>query len=967
MKHQYSRTFGSLALALAMVSPVFATSDSWKTDVAGSWINSANWALGNIPGSTIDLDSPDIATFGVTLTAGRIVTVDANRNIGGLTFSNTSAFSYTLSGGSLKLSNSGVVQSTGATGAHTDTISSAIEIQGDGGAASFTNSSSLATRLLSIGAVTGVSTGANVTNLTLNGANTGANAMTGIIGNGSGGGALSITKNDAGTWSLQNTNNTYSGGTTVNAGILQALTAGSMGTGMVTLAGGQLHLINNNNTAYNNNVTVTGNASIASTKVSGQTGNISHTLGTLGIGASTLTLTKFFNTTTGTLTFGATTLTGNASFATNASTNLVLGATSGDYSITKGTTGAAGTLILAGNNTFSGGTNINVGTLQAGNGGTTGDLGTGAVAIASGATLAFSRNGAATFNNLISGAGGVRLSDANSIITLTNASHTGSTQIQNGVLQTNNTATSNIVLGTSGATFNYGVLGLLADFTGALGTAPGNLSWATGVNTSGGFAVMDAATRSVNIGGNDIPDTLTLGTGGFVGGTLSGNNSRLSFGDTNGTALGTVNFRNSINLGAGARSLIIVANGAAQAAGEISGDIIGSGLSSGTGDALVKYGNGNLLLAGTNTYTGRTVVGGQGSVILNSATAFSPNSWMHLDGGAAGSLGGILGLGYDLAADLGATGGKVHFQTSGGFAAFGADRTVTLNSGGSLVWGSTTSFVGNAQNLILGQSKADGKVTLTNSIDLNAATRTVHVNKGTAAIDGELSGSLSNGGLTKAGAGTLVLTGASDYTGATTVAAGALLVNGSLGNTTVSVAPTATLGGNGAIAGTVAVGGTLAPGASIESLATGSLSFADGSTFAYEMSTLDAGIADLVAANGQLALTGTVTLDVIGADQAGWDPYDKVTLISYSDVDELTPGWNGGLFTGIADGSELIAGSNTWLFDYNDTTGGSNFSADQASGPNARFVTMTLIPEPSGLLLGLFALGLGLVRRRRSH
>ena len=150
MKHQYSRTFGSLALALAMVPPVFATSDSWKTDVAGSWINSANWALGNIPGSTIDLDSPDIATFGVTLTAGRIVTVDANRNIGGLTFSNTSAFGYTLSGGSLKLSNSGVVQSTGATGAHTDTISSAIEIQGDGGAASFTNSSSLATRLLSM-------------------------------------------------------------------------------------------------------------------------------------------------------------------------------------------------------------------------------------------------------------------------------------------------------------------------------------------------------------------------------------------------------------------------------------------------------------------------------------------------------------------------------------------------------------------------------------------------------------------------------------------------------------------------------------------------------------------------------------------------------------------------------------------------------------------------------------------------
>jgi fibronectin-binding autotransporter adhesin len=386
-------------------------------------------------------------------------------------------------------------------------------------------------------------------------------------------------------------------------------------------------------------------------------------------------------------------------------------------------------------------------------------------------------------------------------------------------------------------------------------------------------------------------------------------------------------------------------------------------LASGAENAIVKFGNGNLMLSGTNSYTGRTVVGGQGAVILNTANAFSANSWMHLDGGAAGTLGGILGLGYDLTADLGVTGGKVHFNSSGGFAAFGGDRSVTLN-GGALTWASTTSFVGNAQNLILGQAKADGKITLTNSIDLNAATRTVHVNNGTAAVDGELSGDLSNGALTKAGAGTLVLSGNNSYIGATTVSAGTLLVNGSLGNTAVSVGATAILGGTGSIDGTVSISGTLAPGASIESLATGNLSFLTGSTLASELNPADAGLADLVAANGQLEITGTVTLSLIGADLAGWNLNDKITLISYFDIDGLTPGWNGGLFAGIADDAELIAGSNTWLFNYNDTAGGSNFIGDQASGPNARFVTMTLIPEPSALVLASLS-AIALLRRRR--
>jgi hypothetical protein len=51
-----------------------------------------------------------------------------------------------------------VIQTTPANGSHTDTISTAIAIQGNGGTASFTAGATSPTSILSIGAITGVST-----------------------------------------------------------------------------------------------------------------------------------------------------------------------------------------------------------------------------------------------------------------------------------------------------------------------------------------------------------------------------------------------------------------------------------------------------------------------------------------------------------------------------------------------------------------------------------------------------------------------------------------------------------------------------------------------------------------------------------------------------------------------------------------------------------------------------------------
>lgn len=67
--------------------------------------------------------------------------------------------------------------------------------------------------------VTGVSTPGNITTLTLNGTNTGANLVQGVIGDGTDGGKLALVKNEAGTWTLTGAN-TYTGDTTVSGGIL---------------------------------------------------------------------------------------------------------------------------------------------------------------------------------------------------------------------------------------------------------------------------------------------------------------------------------------------------------------------------------------------------------------------------------------------------------------------------------------------------------------------------------------------------------------------------------------------------------------------------------------------------------------------------------------------------------------------------------------------------------------------------
>jgi uncharacterized delta-60 repeat protein len=195
--------------------------------------------------------------------------------------------------------------------------------------------------------------------------------------------------------------------------------------------------------------------------------------------------------------------------------------------------------------------------------------------------------------------------------------------------------------------------------------------------------------------------------------------------------------------------------------------------------SFVQSGTGTTVLAGNNDYTGSTYVHG-GVLRLDSANAVPGGI------GAAGGIsnlivkGGVVGLGHGDFNRAGGTGSaQIQFQGSGGFAAYGADRTV--NFGGKAVpdilrYGNN-GFVPDGSSFLLGARDATHKTLVLNPIDLGSFSQAVRVTDGPASIEAELAGGLIGlGKLIKFGGGSLRLSGSSTHSGGIEVAAGRLII-----------------------------------------------------------------------------------------------------------------------------------------------------------------------------------------------
>ena len=195
--------------------------------------------------------------------------------------------------------------------------------------------------------------------------------------------------------------------------------------------------------------------------------------------------------------------------------------------------------------------------------------------------------------------------------------------------------------------------------------------------------------------------------------------------------------------------------------------------------SFVQTGTGTTVLSGDNNFTGSTYVHG-GVLRLDSANAVPGG--IAAAGGTSNLVvkGGVVGLGHGDFARAGGSGiDQIQFQGSGGFAAYGADRTVNL--GGKAVpdilrYGNN-GFVPDGSSFLLGAVDATHKTIVLNPIDLGSFTQAVRVIDGPASVDGELAGGLIGlGKLIKFGTGSLRLSGSSSHTGGIEVAAGRLVV-----------------------------------------------------------------------------------------------------------------------------------------------------------------------------------------------
>ena len=801
-----------------------------------------------ISAASVDSVTAGTTTYGGILTgsgllkkqgSGTLVLSGANTNTGGIN----------LTTGTLTINNAS------ALGTGTFTIGTGTTIRNTSGAA-IVNSRNNA---ISIGgSFTFTSTAANTLNLgtgatTLTASPTITTTTSTLTLGGAIGGAFGITKAGTGTLILSGTN-TYTGGTTTSSTGTLSIGAdanlgavpGSATAGSLTLGGGTL-----STTA---GFTLSSNRGIAMSAASTMNVATGTTLAYGGIIAGSGLLTK---TGAGILTLsGANTNTGGVTLSAgtlNINNARALGATAGTFTISATSTidnTSGGAIVNANNNPISVGGNLTF------TGTNTLDLGTGAATLTAARTITVTANtlklggdlsGAFTLTK--SGAGILTLSGTNTHTATTLSAGTlninSSAALGTGTFTINGTTTIDNTSSGDITNSNNNPITLAASPTYA-GTLH-NLNLGTGATTLTNARTITVTASTLTLGGN-IGGAFRLTKSGAGTLTLSGTNSH------SGTTLsaGTLNVNSATALGATAGSFII--NGASTLDNTSSGDItnsnnnpisvgasftyagtlhnlnLGTGATTLTASRTITVSASNLTLGGVVSGAFALTKAGAGSLTLSNANTYSGGTTL-----SAGTLNinGATALG---AGTFTINGGAID-NTSGG--------NITNINNNAISLGGSFSFTG-SNNLNLGT----GNTTLT-------AARTITTTAKTLTLGGVVSGAFA---LTKAGAGSLYLTGTNTYSGGTVISGGNLIIGADLN---LGAAP------GSATAGSL----TLSGGTLYDTTGTFSLSSNRGialtaatSSSIYTAASTTLTYNGIIAGSGTISKTGAGTLTLGGTN-----------------------------------------------------------------------------------------------------
>ncbi|MBN2580810.1 MAG: autotransporter-associated beta strand repeat-containing protein [Pirellulales bacterium] len=479
----------------------------------------------------------------------------------------------------------------------------------------------------------------------------------------------------------------------------------------------------------------------------------------------------------------------------------------------------AGILILSGNNTYTGVTTVNGGSLQIGNGASTGSI---SGNVFNNGDLIFNRS-SYIYGGSISGSGSLAKQGNNTLTLTGDNTYTGLTTISGGTLQIGNDGTTgsisgNILIDTNCTlTFNRSdpcTFERTISGAGSLTQQGTGVPTLTGTNDYTGVTTIRSGALQADIGigipstsflrldggvlQNNESDSFTRGLGGigstfwwssngggFSAGTNAfnvnvGNGTALTWGTSVGsqivgtlkfgspTAANVTIFHNSVNLGSTDRTIQVDDNiDSSIDYALMSGNISGSG-------GIVKTGDGMLTLTGTNTYNGDTVIS-NGTLQADVDVGIPSTSCLQLDGGVLQNKDSD-----SFTRGLGGIGSTFWWSSNGGgFSAGTLAFNVNVGNGTALTWGSSG---GPRGTLKFGSSTAANVTTFCNNINLNGSNRTVQVDDNPnssadyAVLSGILSNSTGTAGIIKTGTGLLLLTGDNTFNGVTTISEGTIQI-----------------------------------------------------------------------------------------------------------------------------------------------------------------------------------------------
>ena len=564
------------------------------------------------------------------------------------------------------------------------------------------------------------------------------------------------------------------------------------GSGSVTLGSGTITINNMNSDSFAGIISGTGGLIKTGTgtqTLSGGnsfTGKVQINQGTLSIGAESGLGGTVASLTADQLQFAGGTLAVNTGFAMSNNRGITLNSGGGTIDVASGQTlgiggvitgannltkSGSGTLTLSGANNYSGGTTISEGTLQLGNGSTTGALSASSSIINNG-TLAFNRSIAVTQGTdfgLISGSGAVTTIGTGALTLGGDNTYSGTTTVATGGRL--DVAVSANALGSTAAGTIVNSGGQLRLQNVTIGAEALTIS---GTGISGSVGAIRGGSGSSTYGGKvTLAANATLFTSGAVG---------LTFDVASGDAFDLGN-----------NTLTFDGTGTHQ----VKDGIAGTG-------GLLKTGSGLLAVSGTSSYNGTTTVsngtlragaaaGGQAFGNLSAVTlAASPANNTALDlnnfnqtiGSLAGGTTGGITSGVVLGSGTLTTGGD---NTSTSFAGVisGTGGGLTKTGSGTMTLAAANSYTGatavnNGLLKILSGGSISSSSTTVNSggaLDVGGTAGNVQVNSG-----GLLKGSGSVGAFTLASGGTLT----PGNSPGTLTAASAIILGGSTYNWEIS-------------------------------------------------------------------------------------------------------------------------------------------------------------------------------------